>query len=243
MKRERHNKILLTDNSSEYRHSLLGFFELEGYSVDEAETIGEAISKLEKGGIQLAIVDLRLEDDDNPDDVSGLRVAKFASENNIPCIIVTAFPTVELARIALRSHKAEPYAKDLIPKASGAQALLDSIHLTLENTTKTPNKKSANKLTIDINQKLVWKKGTIIKLSKLQYKMVEELYKKDGGVCTYAELIKSIYGETLLENSAVNDKRLRNLVDRTKEKIEDPASDHIYIEVVFGRGYRLNFPT
>jgi DNA-binding response OmpR family regulator len=53
-------------------------------------------------------------------------------------------------------------------------------------------------------------------------------------------LIFAIYEEELPEKVAKNDRRLRNLVVRTKNKIEDAGSDHEYLEVVQGRGYRLN---
>src|SRR5258706_1856061 len=243
MKNVNSKKILLADNSAEYRRSVIAFLGLEGYAVEEAASPKEAQTKLESARFDLVLADLRMQDDDDPNDMSGLEIAKFASENKIPCIIVTAFSTVELARIALRSRGAEPYAKDLISKASGAQALLDSISLTLRNKEQPPGKAGPDGPVINLEQRLVRKNGIIIKLSKNQYTLLEELHKKDGGVCTYAELIKSIYDETLSDKQAANDKRLRNLVDRTKLKIQDQLSDHVYIEVVSGRGYRLNLKT
>jgi two-component system KDP operon response regulator KdpE len=243
MKNMNSKRILLADNSSEYRRSVIAFLELEGYAVVEAGSPKEAQTKLELAKFDIVLADLRMQDDEDPNDMSGLEIAKFASENGVSCIIVTAFPTVELARIALRSRGAEPYAKDLITKASGAQALLDSISLTLRNRQQPPEKADPGGLTTNLEQRLVRQNGIIVKLSKNQYTLLAELHKKDGGVSTYAELIKSIYDETLSDKQAANDKRLRNLVDRTKLKIEDQLSEHVYIEVVSGRGYRLNLKT
>ena len=233
-------RILLADNRREYRRSVIGFLELEGYVVTEVETPEQALGALELEEFDLALVDLRMREEEDLNDMSGLEVAKFASTLNIPCIIVTAFPTVELARIALRSRGAEPFAKDLITKASGPQALVDSISLILKYTDLTSAKSVENGLLVDVDKKLIWKNGEIIKLSKNQYSLMVELNNKDGGVCSYKELIKAIYDEDLTAIDAQNDKRFRNLVDRTKEKIEDMDSSHEYIAAVAGMGYRLN---
>jgi len=236
-------RILLADNIGEYRRSVIGFLELEGYAVTEAGTPEEAQEKLELEEFDLALVDIRMRDDKDTLDMSGLAVAKFASERGIPCIIVTAFPTVELARAALRSLGAEPYAQDMITKGSDPQAVLASINSTLRPRDSKPGKSVADGPSLYLEKKLVWKNGELIKLSKSQYTLLEELYEKDGGVCSYKELIKAIYAEDLTDTEAQNDKRLRNLVDRTKEKIEDKGFGHEYIEAVPGRGFRLNLKT
>ncbi|HUG34594.1 MAG TPA: response regulator transcription factor [Anaerolineales bacterium] len=234
-------RVLLADNDPDYRKSLSGLLVLEGYLVEEAGSPTEALEKLARDRFDLVLADLRLQDDSDLNDISGMEVAKRASGLGISCIIVTAFPTVELARLALRSRGEEPFAEDLITKTSGPQALLDSINITLSNSAdhRRGNTMPA-RLTIDFDRKLVWKDGVLVDLSKYQYILLEELFRKDGGVCSHAELIKAIYGEVVSDADAVNDRRLRNLVDRTKEKIEDPGSDHEYIAAVTGRGYRLN---
>jgi len=127
MNKSARKKILLADNSIEYRRFVTQFLESEGYGVTEAESSKGAQEKLESQGFDLLLVNLRMNDDFDLDDISGLEIAKFASERGIPCILLTAFPTVELARTALRSQGAESLAKDLISKSGGAQALLKSI--------------------------------------------------------------------------------------------------------------------
>jgi DNA-binding response OmpR family regulator len=233
-------KILLADNSSEYRRSVIGFLELEGYFVVEAGTQEEAQQKLEDEKFHLVLADLRMRNDDELNDMSGLEIAKFASQCGIPCIIVTAFPTVELARIALRSRSAEPFAQDLITKASGPQALIDSIRLTLQSKDSESVPPVDEGLVIDLDKELVRKNGSNVDVPPKQFRLLAELRRKDGGVCSCVELIRAIYQEELGEKAAQNDRRLRNLVDRTKDKIEDKGSGHEYIEAVSGRGYRLN---
>jgi two-component system KDP operon response regulator KdpE len=233
-------RILLVDNSAEYRRSVIGFLELEDYAVAEAGTLQQAVEMLGAKEFDLVLVDLRMRDDNDPNDMSGLEIAKFASEQRIPSIIVTAFPTVELARMALRSRGAEPFAKDLITKASGAQALLDSIRLTLAYVEPVPKKPAEKGLFIDPEKRLVRKDGVEVKVSPKQYDLLAELWRKDGGICSYAELFKAVYPGESSEFEIGRVTRIKKLVDRTKQKIEDKNSQSQYIETEFGRGYRLN---
>ena len=132
-------RILLADNSTAYQRSVLRFLELEGYNVAVVSSQQDAFEKLETEKIDLVLADLRMRDDQDANDVSGLAIAQFASERGIPCIIVTAFPTVDLARAALRARREESFVKELIPKASGPHALLDSIRaLVGDPTTQAP---------------------------------------------------------------------------------------------------------
>jgi two-component system KDP operon response regulator KdpE len=231
-------RILLADNSTEYRRSMRGLLQLEGYLVEEAASPLEALDKLHKFQFDLILVEARLRDEDDPKDLSGLEIAKEASEHDIPTIIVTAFPTVELARNALRSSTLEPpLARDFITKVSGPQNLLDSIRRILIE----PKNPALPRLALDVNRRLVWKDGELLQLSKSQYLLLETLFKKEGAVGTYVELIRAIYGEDVADNLASNDTRLRNLIDRTKAKIEDPGTIHQHLQVIPGRGLRLNF--
>jgi DNA-binding response OmpR family regulator len=229
-------RLLLVDNSAAYRHSVRGFLELEGYSIIEAGTVEEAMEKLELDNFDLVLTGLRLEDDSDFDDMSGLQVAKAAANSELPCIIVTAFPTVELARMALRSKKGNPLAVDLVLKSSGPQALLDSIQLALRNVRAS---ESARGLSVDLEKGLVSKDGKQVDLTRNQYILLAELYKKGGGISTAAALMKAIYDEQVAERIAQRDPRLLNLVSRVKERIERKGFRQI-LEEVPGEGYRLN---
>ena len=239
MNNRNRKRLLLADNSAEYRLSVRGFLELEEFTVEEAGTLEDALKMLETQDFDLVLADLRMLDDVDGNDMSGLAIAKSASERGIPCIIITAFPSVDLARIALRARGAEPFAKDLINKSTGPQALIDSISLTLREHKSSPAAQTrAYPLGMFLENGLVYINGELVRFSKNQYALLEELHKKDGGVCTYVDLMLAIYGEKINGNAKAQDKRLRNLVDRTSEKIDD--EDHRYIEAVPGRGYRLN---
>ncbi|MGD9099522.1 MAG: response regulator, partial [Anaerolineae bacterium] len=65
-------RLLVVDNSSHVRQSSKLFLQTQGYQVFTASDPVEARRLLSEQRVHLAIVDIRLEDDDDPQDTSGL---------------------------------------------------------------------------------------------------------------------------------------------------------------------------
>jgi DNA-binding response OmpR family regulator len=232
-------RVLLVDNSAGYRHSLLGLLGLEDYAVEEADSVTKAKEKLLAGDFDLALVDLRLTDDEDNYDFSGLEVARLATERGIPCVMITAFPSVQATRLALRSRGVEPLAVDLIPKADGPQSILDTIKLVLRRH-EEQSRPRLQGLQIDLERGLVWLDGVELDLSRNQYDLLAYLYDKNGAVCSPEELLKAVYDEFVPSEQASADKRLESLVDRLRKKIEVDPSDPRRLITVYGRGFRLD---
>lgn len=96
-----------------------------------AATPTEARRRLESGKIDLAILDIRLEDDDDERDVSGFILAREVART-VPKIILTGFPSFEAAREALRPHlDGLPAAVDFVAKSEGPAALLRAVRNAL----------------------------------------------------------------------------------------------------------------
>jgi DNA-binding response OmpR family regulator len=240
MNNRNRKRLLLVDKQAEYRHSLRSFLELDGYDLAESETPEEALHRLATEEFDLVLAELRMGDEDDPHDIGGIEIAKFASELNVPCIIVTAFPTVELARITLRARGGTKYAHDLVAKSSGPQAIIDAISSILDSNHLGSGRSDEKGIKLDWTRKLVWKDGELLQLARNEYLLLETLFKRDGGLCSHAELLHAIFGEELPEQAARNDRRIQHLVDRTKDKIEDKDAEDEYLKVVPGRGYLLN---
>ncbi len=106
-----HFKILVVDNDPDALESLVkGVLESEGYVVFQAQSPEEARQILEKRLIHLAILDIRLIDDDDPHDESGLKlsreigsfVAKIMLTGYLPGGIMGGFPNKTLIPFADR---------------------------------------------------------------------------------------------------------------------------------------------
>jgi len=125
-------RILLVDNSTDYRLSLKSLLELEGYEVLTASSPSEAKDLIKEIPIHLIITDLRVTDDNDQDDISGLKFANDVAPT-IPILLNTAFPTIDIARRALQSRSQSPIALDFVSKTSGPRAILDSVERVFQN--------------------------------------------------------------------------------------------------------------
>jgi predicted nucleotide-binding protein len=129
--------ILFADNDKDFLATRREFLEKAGYVVKSALKPAQAKHMLEAGGIDLAILDIRLDNNNDPKDISGLRLAKSAAPD-IPKIILTNYPDSEYVREALRPQlDGLQAAVDFLSKAEGATILLK----TIEDILKTASQK------------------------------------------------------------------------------------------------------
>lgn len=123
--------ILFVDNDVSFLKARKELLEKEGYQVIPATTPTEAREIFEHKPVDLAILDIRLIDDGNKDDISGLELAKEV-DRSIPKIILTGFPTWEAVKEALGSNlDGVSLAVDFIAKEEGYKALLRTIEWVL----------------------------------------------------------------------------------------------------------------
>lgn len=125
-------KILMADNDPDFLETRREFLEKDGYEVVTAFSPFEAQEKLRQEDIDLAVIDIRLLNDDDEKDVSGLELAKNIGRS-LPTLILTGYPAVEYVRQALRFQvNGVPVARDFIAKDEGPKALLTAIRSALE---------------------------------------------------------------------------------------------------------------
>ena len=106
-------KILFIDNNSEYRTTMAELLAAYDLDVTEAEVISEAEHLLQHHFYHLIICDIRLEDDNQELDDSGLQFIEDPRWNYISKIVLTAYPSYERAERAFASaqgivEKGEP---------------------------------------------------------------------------------------------------------------------------------------
>lgn len=125
--------ILIAENHPELLITTKEFFEAKGYRVITATNPTEAKKKLNVGGIDLAVLDIRLENDDDEKDLSGLLIAKSVAPE-IPKIIVTSFPSYDYVREGLRPQlDGDHSVVDFISRDEGLTILLQSVEDVIES--------------------------------------------------------------------------------------------------------------
>lgn len=129
-------KILMADNDPDFLATRQEFLERKGYVVIPAFSPLEAQKKMKEESIHLAILDIRLINDDDENDTSGLELARTFSYS-VPTLILTSHPTVEYVRRAMRPHlDGRPGIFDFLTKQEGPEALITAIQRALEVNTR-----------------------------------------------------------------------------------------------------------
>ncbi|MFY9822188.1 MAG: TIR domain-containing protein [Thermoanaerobaculia bacterium] len=118
-------RVLLVDNHRPSLKSWGGTLRREDYDVTEASSASRAKMLLDKGGFDLAILDLHLERDEDETDESGLNLAKAYCES-VPIIMLSGRPTLDAAIRALRDGRSA-IAVAFVKKKDGPEALLKAM--------------------------------------------------------------------------------------------------------------------
>lgn len=119
--------LLLADNNADYLDTTRDLLEKAGYKVYTATAPEEAQHILSDRRVDLAILDLRLRDNKDQHDTSGLEIAKFAPPS-LPKIIVSDYGNPEAVRNALSIDlNGLPPAIDFIEKKKGAGHLIAAV--------------------------------------------------------------------------------------------------------------------
>jgi CheY-like chemotaxis protein len=120
--------VLFADNDPDFLDTRAEFLEQAGYRVRKAYTLEQARQLLETAHIHLAILDIRMENDDDEKDISGLTLARDPAFRPVPKIILTGFPTYEAVRQALGpALDGLPPAVDFLAKQEGPEVLIQAV--------------------------------------------------------------------------------------------------------------------
>lgn len=120
-------KILLADNHPASLETWSRVLREAEYEVTEASSVPEAQDLLVRGGFDLAVLDLHMENDEDENDDSGLRLAR-AFRESVPIIMFSAKATTELAIQALqREGRSSPAVAFVRKKEDGVAGLLKAV--------------------------------------------------------------------------------------------------------------------
>jgi DNA-binding response OmpR family regulator len=120
--------ILFADNNPHFLKTRAEFLERDGYQVRQAHSVEEAEAVLRDEWVHLAVLDIRLTDDDDPLDVSGLKLAQLEAYRSVPKIILTRFPSYEYVREVMSPVPTGlPPAVDFLDKREGAEKMLQTV--------------------------------------------------------------------------------------------------------------------
>ena len=220
--------VLVVDDEVQIRRFLRAGFELDGFTVEEADNGNNAIRKATLSPPDLLIVDLGLPDMDGSEIVQRLR----------------SWSTVPLIVLSVRSNEAEKVrlldlgADDYVVKPFGMAELLARAHAALRRRVTTSTGEpiiKAGRLTIDFGARLVTIDGERVQLTPKEYRLLQVLAQHAGNVVTHQHLLKEVWGSPHMHDVHY----LRIFVRKLRQKIEADATKPQILLTELGIGYRL----
>jgi two-component system KDP operon response regulator KdpE len=220
--------VLVIDDEAQIRRFLRAGFELEQFSVLEAENAAEGIQVATLRAVDLVVVDLALPDRDGSEVVERVR-----SWSNVP-IIVLSVRSSEEEKVRLLDLGADDY----VVKPFGMAELLARARAALRRHSRASGGEhlvQAGPMLIDLATRAVTVDGKKVQLSPKEYRLLQVLAQHAGNVVTHQHLLKEVWGVRHMRDSHY----LRIFVRKLRTKIEaDPTQPRLLVTEL-GVGYRL----
>src|SRR5450631_3005148 len=222
------NLVLLIDDEPKIRRFLRAGFELQGFSVLEAENGADGLKTATFNTPDLIILDLALPDLHGTEVLERLR-----SWSNVPVIVLSVVSS-EDQKVRLLQAGADDY----VVKPFGMAELLARAEAALRRYYKTATESPivvAGPLSIDLVGRTVSLNDKQIKLTRKEYRLLHILATHIGLVVTHDQLLKEIWSG----NQRDNIQYLRILVRKLRQKIETDPNHPRLLVTESGVGYRL----
>jgi two-component system, OmpR family, KDP operon response regulator KdpE len=222
------NVVLLIEDEPKIRRFLRAGFEINGFSVLEAENATDGLKAATFSAPDLVILDLALPDLHGAEVLERLR-----SWSNVP-VIVLSVVSDEDEKVRLLQAGADDY----VVKPFGMAELLARSEAALRRYFKNATEShvvTVGPLSVDLVSRAVSLNKNQISLTRKEYRLLHILATHAGLVVTHDQLLKEIWSG----NQRDNIQYLRILVRKLRQKIEtDPNDPHLLV-TESGVGYRL----
>jgi DNA-binding response OmpR family regulator len=223
--------VLVVDDEKEIRDAIEIYLKNEGITVVQARDGIEAIEILDEQQIQLIILDVMMPK------LDGISTTfKIREQKNIPIIILSAKSEDTDKVLGLQIG-----ADDYVTKPFNPLELIARVksqlrrYVTLGTYEGKTNLINLNGLTLDKEAKEVAVNGEPVKLTPIEYKIVELLMSYPGRVFS----INDIYERVWKERGFNAENTVAVHIRKIREKIEIDPKNPRYLKVVWGIGYKM----
>ncbi|MCM3617590.1 response regulator transcription factor [Sutcliffiella horikoshii] len=223
--------VLVVDDEKEIRDAIEIYLKNEGVKVLKAQDGMEALEMLHENEVHLILLDVMMP---RLDGISATH--RIREEKNIPIIILSAKSEDTDKILGLQVG-----ADDYVTKPFNPMELVARVksqlrrYVTLGTFEGIKKVIDLNGLTIDKESKEVTVQGDPVKLTPIEYKIVELLMTNAGWVFSINDIYERVWKEPgyNAENTvAVHIRKIR-------EKIEIDPKNPRYLKVVWGIGYKM----
>ncbi len=222
-------KLLIVEDDKTIAMGLEYSLQQEGYTVIICNDVNSGKKALQENKFELCILDLTLPDG------SGYELCKIAREKwDTPVIILTACDEEVNVVMGL-----EMGADDYITKPFRIRELNARIKTVLRRYKKNDGAKNIielGALRINTMDAKIYKNGTEVMLTALEYRLLLTFANNEGQVLTRNQLLEGIWD---IAGDFVNDNTLTVYIKRLRDKLEDDPQNPVIIKTIRGLGYKV----
>ena len=227
-------RVLICEDDVEIGNAIEVYLKNQGYEVLRAYNGQEGLNVIESQEVHLAIVDLMMPVMDGM-----TMIVKVRENHDIPLIILSA-KSEEVDKILGLNMGADDY----IIKPFTPLELLARVQSHLRRYSMMLNLKEGNKnqeevyivggLELNCDTKEVFLDGMPVKLTPIEFKILQLLMKTPGRVYSAEEISEMVWNEEAIATDTV-----MVHIRKIREKIEMDPRHPRYLKVVWGVGYKI----
>ncbi|GAP22162.1 response regulator transcription factor [Leptolinea tardivitalis] len=222
------NKILVVDDQASVRQLLQDYLSEQGFKVITATDGQNAIYTARHEEPDLILLDIMMPRMDGYD-----FLRQYRQERQTPVIIITAREEETDAVVGL-----ELGADDYVIKPFRMRELVARIHAVLRRKDEASEKFALYRegdLVLDERTHTITMKNTPVSLTPIEFDLLRMLMRSPGRVFSRSELIDQLADSGFTGLDSTLNVHIRNL----RTKIEPDPAKPLYIDTVFGVGYRF----
>ena len=226
-------KILVVDDEASIRRILETRLSMIGYTVVTAADGDEALAVYKKELPNLIILDIMMPKLDGYGVYQEIR-----KDSDIPIIMLTALGDVADRITGLELGADDYVVKPFSPKELEARikAILRRVDkMSLHNTSVASGIISMGGIKIDTNRRQVYKQNEKIRLTGMEFSLLELLMSKSGDAFSRASILQEVWGYT--PERHVDTRVVDVHISRLRSKLEEDPSNPDLILTARGTGY------
>lgn len=224
--------VLIVDDDKEIVDSIAIFLSGENYTVFKAYNGIDALDILSEKEVHLMILDIMMPR------LDGIKtLMKLRESRNIPVILLSAKSEDADKILGLTAG-----ADDYVTKPFNPSELVARVksqlrrYTTLGSIGKQNGEITISGLCINTENKTVKVDGEDVRLTPIEYKILELLARNRKRVFSAEEIYRSVWNE----EAAVSDNTIAVHIRHIREKIEINPKEPKYLKVVWGIGYKID---
>lgn len=222
--------VLVCDDDEAILESLRIYLDNEGYRVLTSSDGEQALEKIESNEIHCVVLDIMMPK------LDGLKTTlKIREKYNFPIILLSA-KSEDTDKIAGLGFGADDYVTKPFNPLELVARVKSQIrrYVNLGSLQVKATQLVTGGVVLDTESKTVSVDGVEVKLTAMEFKILEYLMENMGRVLSSSQIYEAVWNEPSYTSEKTVTVHIRNI----REKIEINPKDPKYLKVVYGLGYK-----